>query len=259
MNVKTEQGSSLIVEVVPGQEVRREIHECIEEIETAYLRLAELLHRVYSERMWEKWGFDTFEAYIEADLPFKRRKVFYLISIWDWFAVKVGDQAVLDKVKTLGWSKLRELVGVVTPENVDEWVKKANEVSCRELAELCRKALDDRLAGDEAPLPSLDHEAVERKRTKTLAFTLYPDQLETVEQALEIASVMAGSEKKGYLLSVICLEFAAQNLAIKEGKAAVLQKMAQMLGAEVIVFDAFTKKMLAGEPLAKRLADSVIK
>jgi len=236
------------------EEVRQRIQDCIQRIDAAYMELCQLLHKVYSEKLWQVWGYNSFDQYVEKELPYKMRKVYYLISIWDWFAVKVGDPTVMEKVAGLGWSKVKELVGVVTAENVDEWVEIARRVDGRQLAELCKQALieKERQAGA-APLPHEENVAAVSKLIKTINFSVTPEQYETIQTALEAAKRITGSNKKSYLITMICLDFAAQHAAAHSGKVSVLKHMESMLGVELIAIDAFTKKVLVGEELLERL------
>ena len=56
------------------------------------------------------------------------RKARYLISIYDNLVTKM---IPWEKVSHLGWTKLKDLAPVLTPENVDEWVAKAEKLHGR--------------------------------------------------------------------------------------------------------------------------------
>lgn len=102
------------------------------------------------------------------------------------------------KLKEIGWSKAIELVKVARREgeNFDcaTWLHKAEELPKEEF----KCVVERHLNGNES------------EPWELLYFKVYRSQLRVVEQALETAGLMLGTEKsRGYCLEMICADFLA--------------------------------------------------
>jgi len=98
----------------------------------------------------------------------------------------------------MGWTKARELVKVARREgqNFDcaPWVHKARELPREEF----KREVEKHLTGHET------------EPWEIIYFKLYKSQLPVIEQALETAALMLGSDKsRGYGLEMICADFLA--------------------------------------------------
>src|SRR5674476_411675 len=98
------------------------------------------------------------------------RKAYYLIAIYTDLVTK---QIAWEKVKHLGWTKLKELAPILTPENTDEWVAKAEKLTVMEL-----------IAALKAGTSPSDITGKTSDDVTTLKFKLKPDQLEIVQAAV---------------------------------------------------------------------------
>jgi hypothetical protein len=102
------------------------------------------------------------------------------------------------RLKAMGWSKAVELVKVARREGEDfdcaTWLHKANELP----KEQFKREVEKHLTGKES------------EPWELIYFKVYKTQLVVIEQALETASLMLGSDKsRGYTLEMICADFLA--------------------------------------------------
>jgi hypothetical protein len=98
----------------------------------------------------------------------------------------------------MGWTKARELAKVARREGERfesaPWVHKAQALPKEEFKREVEKHLTGR----------------ETEPWELLYFKLYKSQLMVIEQALETAALMLGSDKsRGYCLEMICADFLA--------------------------------------------------
>src|SRR6202007_247876 len=98
----------------------------------------------------------------------------------------------------MGWTKARELVKVARRDGSEfacaPWVHKAKELP----REQFKREVERHLTGKET------------ESWEIIYFKLYKSQLAVIEQALETAALMLGSDKsRGYCLEMICADFLA--------------------------------------------------
>ena len=98
-------------------------------------------------------------------------------------------------VSHLGWTKLKDLAPILTPENVDEWVAKAEKLTVVELQAAIKAAKPDEEG--EKTVKTTD-EVVK------MTFKLKPDQAEAVTQALAKAKGELHTEYDTVALENIC-------------------------------------------------------
>ena len=142
-------GGPVEVEVLTVDEqvaidVHHEILELKKTYERTYFRMAELLYRVSTEKLYRRIGpgYKSFEDYSEQELEFSFRKAKYLASIWWWFGIEMaGHPKLLSEAHSIGWSKAKELVRVVDLKNADQWFGLAREKNTGDLGKLARAAL----------------------------------------------------------------------------------------------------------------------
>lgn len=142
-------------------------------------------------------GFKDFKAYVSEKYGIEYRKAQYCINIYDKL---VSEQISWSKVSGLGWTKLSILVPVLTSENVDVWVEKAKEVNCDTLKALVKAALNNGGTLEEGD-DKVTSEVVK------MAFTVHPDQKETIKAALEKAKGEVNTEFDTVALENICVGY----------------------------------------------------
>ena len=207
-----------------SKQIRHKILSLKNSIETSYFELAELLYETYVNRYYEEWGYESFEEYCKKELEFGERKGRYLVSVWYHLVIeKQFTDKELNKLKNVGWTKLRALVRVVDTSNVDEWIELAKTMTVDELDIKTKQAVFEKMVSKEV----CEGEIVQE--IKRFSCVLVDDQIKVVEKAFEIAEKIAKSNKRGNLLTLICLDFlstkAGEDLELSEFISQTLQKL----------------------------------
>lgn len=153
--------------------------ELAQDIDNNSFRLGGVL-KVIKDNSWFE-GAEKFGDYVAARFGFQQRKADYLIEIYENLVTKQIDW---NKVKGLGWTKLRELAKILTPENTDEWVAKAEKLTMIELLAVLKGGA----TGSSAAGSTVNDDTV------TLKFKFKPDQVSTVQSALAKAKGELGTE-----------------------------------------------------------------
>lgn len=213
-----------------------------ERIETGYLELGEILYRIYDAPVdgspnggpvLTRWGYSNITEYAERELNIHHKKAQRLIRIFYRVEVEMNgfdNPDLKRRFIKLGWSKARELVRVLTKDNAEEWIARAEAMNYTTTVETVKRYLqieeakkikaevakqpdpiaqsnqisaEGRFVGDYAEESPFDKKWVGK------AFQLEASQAETVNLALKRAQDLAGNIKKSpsTLLSLICLDF----------------------------------------------------
>ncbi len=163
------------------------------ERDTRFVELGRYLCEVRAGQYWRLENLKSFDEFLERRFPESRRKAYYLMSIHE----HLPPQAKRD-LKEIGWTKARELAKLARAEGQSfdcaPWVHKARSMPREDFAREVEKELTGR---DSEP-----HEI--------MYFKVYKTQIPVVEQALETAAMMLGTDKsRGYCLEMICADFLA--------------------------------------------------
>jgi hypothetical protein len=224
-------------------DLREKIKVLTKAIDDTYWEVCELLYCVNRDAEYRAWGFATFKEYVEQDLGFTIRKAEYLINIWKKIVIELGggDKKYLNKIKQIGWTKLKDIINYLTKDNVDEWKEKAKGMSVRELIEYKKeteqKEITDKLARAERG------EKVDMDKLHTLNFKLYSDQYKTVLDACEMAGKVAKSDQRGHCLTMICQDYLMTNDLQEDRRANLMshfKKFEAMAEVEIIAKDKST-------------------
>ena len=177
------------VEGLTKTKALNEAQRLADNIEANYLELGGVL-KLISDNSWFE-GFASFDAYVHENFGFQERKARYLVSIYDNLVTK---QIPWSKVQHLGWTKLKDLALVLTPENVDEWVAKAENLTVLEL----QAALKASTSGDAPANVKTTSETTKWK------VDLKADQLDIVTQAIAKAKGELHTDFDSVALENIC-------------------------------------------------------
>ena len=163
------------------------------ERDTRFVELGRYLCEVRAGQYWRLENLKSFDEFLERRFPESRRKAYYLMSIHE----HLPPQARKD-LKHVGWTKGLELAKVARAEgqhfDCATWLHKAREMPKEEF----KREVEKELTGRETE----PHEII--------YFKLYKSQIPVVEQALETAALMLGTDKsRGYCLEMICADFLA--------------------------------------------------
>ena len=135
----------------------------------------------------------SFDEFLARRFPESRRKAYYLMSIHEHLPPQVRKE-----LKEIGWTKGRELAKLVRREgqhfNCAPWVHKAREMAREDF----QREVEKELTGKE------------EEPWEWIYFKLYRSQIPVIEQAIETAARMLGSDRsRGYCLEMICADFLA--------------------------------------------------
>ena len=179
--------------------VLSKIHQILEwekdterERDTRFVELGRYLCEVRAGQYWRLENLKSFDEYLACKFPESRRKAYYLMSIHEQLPKQVRKE-----LKQVGWSKAAELAKLARrdPEGFDcaNWLHKAREMPVQQFKDEVEKYL----TGESEP-------------SELIYFKIYRSQLPVIEEALEIAARMLGSDKsRGYCLEMIAADFLA--------------------------------------------------
>ncbi len=170
----------------------------IDSVDFSYFKLGGVLSAIQDNGWWEDES-DKFKNFIQDRFGLHYRKAMYLIEIYDGL---VEADIPWSKVSGLGWTKLSKIASILTQDNVDEWVAKANSMTTLNLQAAVKAFKKGELSKDGTTDP-------DSAGVSTITFTVHPDQKETIQQAIEQAQEEADTEFKGVALEAICLNYLA--------------------------------------------------
>jgi hypothetical protein len=166
---------------------------CETERDTRFVELGRYLCEVRAGQYWKLENLKSFDEFLERRFPESRRKAYYLMSIHEHLPPQARKE-----MKEVGWTKGLELAKVARRDRQDfdcaTWLHKARSMPKEEF----RREVDKELTGRETE----PHEII--------YFKIYKSQVPVVEQALETAALILGSDRsRGYCLEMICADFLA--------------------------------------------------
>ena len=160
--------------------------------DTRFVDLGRYLCEVRAGQYWRLENLASFDDFLSRRFPESRRKAYYLMSIHEHLPRQFKRE-----LQQVGWSKAAELVKVARAEgqhfDCATWLHKACALPRQNFKEEVEKYLTG--AAEASDL---------------VYFKLYKSQIPVVEQALETAARMLGTDKsRGYCLEMICADFLA--------------------------------------------------
>jgi hypothetical protein len=164
-----------------------------QEKDSRFVDLGRYLCEVRSGQYWRVDKLKSFDEFLEKKFPESRRKAYYLMTIHEQLPKQIRHG-----LKQVGWTKAAELAKVARRDgqNFDcaTWLHTAQELPKDEF----KRVVERHLTGQET------------EPWEIIYFKLYKSQLPVIEQALETAALMLGSDKaRGYCLEMICADFLA--------------------------------------------------
>jgi hypothetical protein len=135
----------------------------------------------------------SFDEFLERRFPESRRKAYYLMSIHEHLPPKARKE-----LKEVGWTKGLELAKVARRDGEEFdcaiWLHKAREMPKDQF----KREVEKELTGKDT------------EPWEIIYFKLYKSQIPVIEQAVETAARMLGSDRsRGYCLEMICADFLA--------------------------------------------------
>ena len=164
------------------------------ERDTRFVELGRYLCEVRAGQYWRLENLKSFDEFLERRFQESRRKAYYLMSIHEHLPPEARRE-----LKQVGWTKGLELAKLARRRDGQEfdcatWLHKARLLSKDEF----RREVERELTGKET------------EPWEIVYFKLYKSQIPVIEQALETAALMLGSDRsRGYCLEMICADFLA--------------------------------------------------
>ncbi len=163
------------------------------EKDVRFVDLGRYLCETRTGQYWRLESLKSFDEFLEKRFPESRRKAYYLMAIQENLT-KVPKQ----QLKEIGWRKAAEMAKVARRDGQSfdcaPWVHKAKEMRKGEF----EREVEQHLTGKKS------------EPWELIYFKVYKSQLPVIEQALETAALMLGSDKsRGYMLEMICADFLA--------------------------------------------------
>ena len=161
--------------------------------DTKFVELGRYLYEVRAGQYWRLENLKSFDEFLERRFPESRRKAYYLMSIHEHLPKHIQRE-----LKQVGWSKAVELVKVARRDQQRfesaTWLHKARSLPKEQFKAEVERELTGR---DSEP-------------SELIYFKVYKSQLPVIEQAIDTAALMLGSDKsRGYCLEMICADFLA--------------------------------------------------
>src|SRR5579871_3220642 len=161
--------------------------------DTKFVELGRYLCEVRAGRYWRVENLKSFDDFLERRFPESRRKAYYLMSIHEHLPPQIRKE-----LKQVGWAKAAELTKVARSDGQAFqsaiWLHKAREMPQQQF----KHEVEKHLTGKDT------------ESTEIIYFKLYKSQIPVIEQAIETAAMMLGSDKsRGYCLEMICADFLA--------------------------------------------------
>jgi hypothetical protein len=177
------------------------------ERDTRFVELGRYLCEVRARQYWRVEKLASFDDFLTRRFPESRRKAYYLMSIHEHLPPQARRE-----LKEVGWTKGVELAKLARRDGQDfdcaTWLHKARQMPKEQFRQEVEKELTGR----------------ETEPWEIIYFKLYKSQLPVVEQAIETAALMLGTDKsRGYCLEMICADFLAGANLENENPEVLLQ------------------------------------
>ena len=161
------------------------------ERDTRFVELGRYLCEVRAGQYWRLENLKSFDEFLTRRFPESRRKAYYLMSIHEHLPPQARRE-----LKEVGWTKGLELAKVARRDRQEfdcaTWLHKARSLPKEEF----KREVEKELTGKDA------------EPWEIIYFKFYKSQIPVIEQAIETAALMLGTDKsRGYCLEMICADF----------------------------------------------------
>jgi len=179
--------------------------------DTKFVELGKYLCEVRAGQYWRTESLKSFDEFLERRFPESRRKAYYLMSIHEHLPKQIKKD-----LPEIGWAKAVELVKVARADrdqfDSERWTRDAQTMP----KEQFRHEVEKHLTGEDS------------EPSDIIYFKLYKSQIPVVEEAIETAALMLGSDKsRGYCLEMICADFLAGAQAFRGDPDVLLDALAR--------------------------------
>jgi hypothetical protein len=177
-----------------------------------FVDLGRYLCEVRAGQYWRLENLKSFDEFLARRFPESRRKAYYLMSIHEHLPPQARRE-----LKEVGWTKGLELAKLARSEGQQfdcaTWLHKARSLPKEEF----KREVEKELTGKET------------EPWEIIYFKIYKSQISVIEQAIEAAALMLGTDKsRGYCLEMICADFLAGANLENGNPQVLLQSMLSM-------------------------------
>src|ERR1017187_5534781 len=148
------------------------------ERDTRFVELGKYLCEVRAGQYWRLEKLKSFDEFLERRFPESRRKAYYLMSIHEQLPPEVRRE-----LKQVGWTKGLELAKLARQQGQRfesaTWLHKARQMPKAEF----QREVERELTGKDS------------EPSELIYFKVYKSQVLVIEQAIETAALMLGSDK----------------------------------------------------------------
>src|SRR5205807_986876 len=152
------------------------------EKDTRFVELGRYLCEVRAGQYWRLENLKSFDEFLERRFPESRRKAYYLMSIHEHLPAEARRE-----LKAIGWTKGLELAKLARRDGQRFesaiWLHRARQMQTEDF----KREVERELSGKE------------EEPWEIIYFKVYKSQIPVIEQALETAALMLGSDRsRGY-------------------------------------------------------------
>lgn len=196
------------IESLQAKEALPLAQQLIESNDYNEFKLGGILAVIDVNSYWKESGEENFKAFIESQFNLQYRKAMYLMNIYNCL---VESGVEWEQVKDLGWTKLKEICGKLTLENVDTWVELAKKCTTVQLiAEIKNRDGDGNLKE-----PKADKDEADTPEVSTRTFQVHIEQKQTINDAVGKAKEELGTEHDNSAITHICEQYLQGKLGKK--------------------------------------------
>lgn len=204
------------IENMGETEARDLVGTLAEETEATFFKLGGVLSVIQANGWFTPYA--SFREFVEKEHGLHYRKAVYWVGIYNSLA---ESKVPWGKVAGLGWTKLKEIAAVLTPDNVDEWVKIAGGQTTLQLIETVKASLQK-----DAPKQLADQTS---KTVTTKTFKVHDEQKATIDAALAKAKDEGGTQVDTVALEYICSDYLGSATLGSKLKAMGIEKAVELL------------------------------
>lgn len=184
------------IENLSEEEADAEALHLIDDVNYNYFRLGGVLSVIDSKKFYGE--YPSFKEKIKSEFGLKDGKARQLVKIYNDI---LASGVQWEKLQHIGWTKIRAISGLITEDNVDEWIEKCETMNVESLrieAKLMQNGGED----------EIETSSVKKDTSvSTVTFKLHEDQKENVQEALELAMERGNTEHKSVALEYMALDF----------------------------------------------------
>lgn len=180
--------------------IREEIKTLARNIDESRYDLYLKLYEVKEKEQYASWGYESYKDYVEGELSLEYRIALWYAQMGETISkYNIPKEVILN----VSWTKFKEISLLDNKEEIEKLLKKAPNMTFQEVKDTVKQ-----LRKNIAPKKEIN--------ITKITFNLIEDQYDVVNQAIEKAKQMVGTDSNGAALEYICQEFLMSDEPIEE-------------------------------------------